>query len=152
MKERYIRRVRRNLRVSAAQKAEVLADLEQLFSEARARGESEAAVIGRLGDAAEYARAVGEELGMVRKPVLRLQVLLLCVCWGVAVASGVLFAVSRTMRITDGVIGFAQGSTDIRVTGAVDAGVLLLLPPAVAVLLSGVLLVRRILKRKRSRI
>lgn len=67
IKERYIKRVKRELRLPRRKKEEVARDLEEIFSSAMEHGETEEKVIERLGAPKEFADGAAEQFGVDNK-------------------------------------------------------------------------------------
>lgn len=64
MKERYIRRVKRQLCVSRRERAEIVRDLEEIFSSAAEHGETQMQVIERLGAPKAFADNAAAQFGV----------------------------------------------------------------------------------------
>lgn len=64
MKEQYIRRVKRALRLKNPEKAEVLRDLEEIFSSAEEHGEGAKQVMERLGSPKSFADNAAAQFGV----------------------------------------------------------------------------------------
>lgn len=64
MKEQYIRRVKRALKLKNPEKAEILRDLEEIFSSAEEHGEDAKQVIERLGSPKSFADNAAAQFGV----------------------------------------------------------------------------------------
>ena len=122
MKERYIRQALRKMKVSPQKKKEIARDLEEIFASAAEHGESEQAVMERLGTPEEYAAGISGQLPGKRRSVLRLTF----IAATAALSSCFMFLgiCMRTATIREpkggsasiGIIGGADGPTSILVT------------------------------------
>ena len=143
----YIRQVERNLRLPRGKKREVLRDLREIFDSAREHGESDAAVIDRLGPAAAYADTVSAPLGGKRRAGFALPAAVLAL----AVALIAVFLAAQAGRPPENVIGQADAMTQIRVTGGADLAPVFLAAGLLAAAAAAVLFVLRIRRRKGER-
>lgn len=66
MKTKYIKQVKNELAVSRKWKKEIERDLHEVFASAVEHGETEQAVILRLGSPREFANSIHEQLGIGR--------------------------------------------------------------------------------------
>lgn len=112
MREEYIRKVKKKLALSRRQKAEILRDLSEAFDSAAEHGETEAAVIGRLGSPEDFAVNMEETLGVNRaqSKMRKRKLWTLCLC-GVAVicfAGAILY---KSAAVPDSVIGQEDAMT-----------------------------------------
>ena len=114
MREQYMRQVEKALDLPRRAKKEVLRDLGEVFDSALEHGESEADVAARLGSPQEFAAAAREQLEPKNRSRLG---------WAVSgvlavAAAAVLAAYISAPKPPEGAIGWAAGSTDIAVAGA----------------------------------
>ena len=114
MREQYMRQVEKALDLPRRAKKEVLRDLGEVFDSALEHGESEAEVAARLGSPQEFAAAAREQLEPKNRSRLG---------WAVSgalavVAAAVLAAYISAPKPPEDAIGWAAGSTDIAVAGA----------------------------------
>lgn len=148
MKKRYIRQVERALTVSRRQRLEIRRDLEELFASAAENGEDETQVLQRLGSPAELARELEGRPCSCRAGRAGWRTALWSALAGAAgLTAFSLYGAVRAARVPENAIGFAQGSTGIRVQGAWDLSPLLLLAGAAALLAAALLAVRFIRRR-----
>lgn len=145
MKEAYIKRVKRELSGPRSQRREVVRDLEEVFASALEHGETEQAVIERLGPPETFAAGVAEQLGQKRRP--RRGMIAAAVAAVLAVVLLGIFAVSRLLRTPVGVIGQADARTGIQVVGAFDGSLLLLGLGVIAAVAAGILFIRCLRRR-----
>lgn len=119
MKERYIRQVKKALRVPRRRKAEIVRDLDEIFASAMEHGETEQQVIGRLGTPREFADRAAAQFG-VDAAALRMQKRLISIGIALAAAAAAfaLYAAAKAAAIPDGVIGQADARTNIQIAGA----------------------------------
>lgn len=119
MKERYIRKVSRALRMPREQKKEVLRDLNEIFASAEEHGETVQQVIERLGSPRNFAAGVMgcADLQGMNKP-RRKGILVTLAALLAAVAALALAVVTGTGRNAPNVIGQADAMTSIQVEGA----------------------------------
>lgn len=139
MKKRYIRQVAGRLCFSRRRNREILRDLEEIFAAAQEHGEGGEQVLERLGTPAEYVHNLEMQLGQdgaARRQKRR--GLCLAVSAVLAAVSLTAYALSRACRLPEDAIGFAQGSTDITVTGSVDVSFLLAAVGAAALIAAAV--------------
>ena len=150
MKERYIRQVERALTSPRARKREILRDLEEIFSSALEHGETEQAVIDRLGPPEAFAAGMEEELGSRRGRGAAGAVAGIAAAV-LAVGCAAVFAAARLLRAPEEVIGGADSMTGIRVLGGFDWSWALLGLGAAAAVLAAVLLARVLARRGRGK-
>lgn len=125
MRERYIREVERALALPRGKRREVLTDLSEIFDSAREHGETEAAVLERLGPPQVYAAGVEEQLGMDRGLLRRRRLTWAAAAAILAAAAWGLLAFLFSKQMPDGVIGQADAMTAIQVQGMVNPAWLL---------------------------
>ncbi|MCI8600644.1 MAG: DUF1700 domain-containing protein [Oscillospiraceae bacterium] len=140
MKEQYLRQTAKALHLPRKAKQEILRDLAEIFDSALEHGETEAQVVKRLGNPAEFADDAAKQLGFdnhasaKRRHIFAIALSLIVA----AIAFGI-YAAARMNKAPKGVIGQADAMTHILVVGSIDvSGVLLvigLLAAAAAVLL-----------------
>jgi len=141
VKERYIERVLRAL--PRARRAGVRRDLEEIFADSQARGESEAQVLERLGPPEAFARGVAPG---ARRGAGAVWFFVCAAAAVLALGAAALAAVLRR-RIPAEAIGGAAGMTGIRVEGASWLPLLWLL--GLAALAAAVALGIRLLRARR---
>ena len=141
MKERYIERVLRAL--PRARRAGVRRDLEEIFADSQARGESEAQVLERLGPPEAFARGVTPG---ARRGAGAVWLIVSAAAAVLRPGAAALAAVLRR-RIPAEAIGGAAGMTGIRVEGASWLPLLWLL--GLAALAAAVALGIRLLRARR---
>ncbi len=126
MKDHYIKQVGKKLAVPRAKRKEILRDLEEIFLTAQEHGEDEQQVIDRLGAPEEFAQHIEESFGsngpVRRKTAAAAGIGILC---AVAVICFSLYGTACATRVPEEAIGYAQGSTDIAVNGAVNMAAVL---------------------------
>ena len=120
MREQYIKEVERALALPRSKRREVAEDLREIFASALEHGETEAAVLERLGPPRDYAAGVEELLRVDRNRLRRRRLAfaaaaaaLAAVLWGLLI-----FLVSRRPPVE--VIGQSDAMTSIQVQGAID--------------------------------
>ena len=116
----YIKQVKRALRVSRAQKREIIRDLTEAFASAREHGETEAQVLERLGAPEAFARSMEEQLGVDRnrqRRKLLAGAVFMTVC---AAACLGIHAAVRSGSAPANAIGGADAMTSIQIGGALD--------------------------------
>lgn len=116
MKEQYISQVLRAL--PRSRRAAVRRDLEEIFSGAQARGESEAQVLERLGPPADFARGAAPATRPRRGNAIGFA---LCSAAAVLILGASAAAQIGRSRFPADAIGGAEGMTGIRVEGSFDA-------------------------------
>lgn len=121
MKEQYMKQVERELSVTRKRKKEIARDLEEAFSSALEHGETEAAVIERLGTPKEFSERMEEQLGGSRpwqKEKRAVHIGFMAVC--AAVLFGV-YSMMQLRRTPAGIIGQADAMTAIQIEALVEA-------------------------------
>ena len=150
MKERYLRQVSKRLHLPRETKREVLRDLEEAFASAAEHGEAEAQVIERLGTPEEFAAGIHEQLGIPaaeragwkRQAGLTLSVL-------IAAAAFCAAHLIHAATPAAGVIGQADATTTIQITGGgADVFSILILLGSVALLAAIGIILRGIHRKK----
>ena len=147
MREQYIREVERALTLPRSKRREVLTDLGEIFDSAREHGETEAAVLERLGPPQVYAAGVEEQLGMDRGLPRRRRLVWAAAAAILAAAAWGLLAFLLSKQAPEGVIGQADTMTGIQVLGIVNP-VWLLAGLGLAATLAAVWLVLRAVGRR----
>lgn len=161
MKEQYIKRVKRLLKVPRQKKREILRDLEEAFASAAEHGETEQQVLERLGTPEAFAAAMTESGDMAAFQRQRTLTGLWVSLAVSAAAFGGWAAVTTAWKTSLGIIGGADGPTVIFVTGdgalwsvlsnltiGPSGAPLLILVGAIALLTAVVQLIRLIRHRK----
>lgn len=148
-KDEYLRQVRRALTVSRRQKAEILRDLEEAFASGREHGETEEQVAERLGAPEEFAACIQEQLD---PPGQRQHRQRLCIgtLLFLALAAFALWFYLQSLRFPKGIIGQANSTTTIWVSGpAWDLLPMILLPVAgLAALAAAIFFTLRYFRKK----
>lgn len=121
MKDRYIRKVMKLLKLPRTRKTEIRRDLEEAFASAAEHGETESAVIERMGSPESFAQSVS---GNLRKPHGYTGALL-CLTLSLFCLGTYVFA--KMLQPAEGIIGQADAMTGILVSSAgIDFSLLLL--------------------------
>ncbi|MGI5894575.1 MAG: DUF1700 domain-containing protein [Candidatus Merdivicinus sp.] len=109
-RQSYLHQVKRQLSLPRSEKAKILRDLNEMFDSAAENGETEAAVIERLGSPTEFAAGFGS-----RKKFRPVGSIILAIC------AVLLFGISAALRWNPisvaNTIGGADGPTQIYVSG-----------------------------------
>lgn len=146
MKDKYIRAVLKALSVPLRQKKEIRRDLEEAFASAQEHGETEAAVIERLGTPEEF--ALGLTGSPRRLPAFKSAICLLLPALLCLLTS----AVSLMQKPSEEIIGGAVSMTGIVVAANGFSLTHLLFQIGLILLIaSSVLFIRTILKRRRTK-
>lgn len=119
MKQQYIRRVKKALKLPREQKAEVLRDLDEAFASALEHGETERQVIERLGTPDVFADSIHEQLG-IACPDRRGRKRRICIAL-TALVSAIAFAIAffmRAERPAQNIIGQADAMTNMQIVGS----------------------------------
>lgn len=115
MGERYIKQVNRKLKLSRSRRKEIIHDLEELFAEATACGETEEKVIERLGTPEEYAREcltnLQDEIEKVKK--FRNRIILMIVTFVIAFVCMFPYISVHLHNVPADAIGYADAGTGI---------------------------------------
>ena len=116
MKKQYFKQVAR--RLPRRLRAKVLRDLEELFACALENGETEQQLIARLGTPTELAQSMSD----LPAPGARRRVWLPVMFGVLAFLAFSAYGLARVMQadVPAEAIGFAQGSTDMIVSGSAD--------------------------------
>ena len=139
MKKQYIAKVKRLLILPGASKAEVLRDLEEIFRSGNENGETDEQIIKRLGEPEEFVLEIENGLGVdIEKYKNKLKI-----CAGILLTVGIImlaFCVRGwTWRAVEshalGIIGGADGSTQIMIASSAGIDFLMLFSAAAAVIL-----------------
>ena len=151
MKEQYIRKVGRALRLPESDKEDVIRDLREAFDSAEEHGETEQELLERLGTPREYANNIHEQLGMLerlrgRRKMLG-RILILITVSAVTLLSGLSLIFLRDFQTPPGVIGQANGMTQIQVVGEFPDPAWLLLFIGFIALAAGIFLFIRYLRK-----
>lgn len=118
MKEQYIRQVRKELHLPRRIRAEVVRDLGEIFASAAEHGESEAAVIERLGRPEEFAALTAKQFGVDNAaPRQRARLLSVLLAAMLAAAAFVVYAVLEAAKVPADAIGQADAQTNIQIAG-----------------------------------
>ena len=146
MKEQYIRQVRKELHLPRRIRAEVVRDLGEIFASAAEHGESEAAVIERLGRPEEFAARTAKQFGVDNAASL-LSVLLAAM---LAAAAFVVYAVLEAAKVPVDAIGQADAQTNIQIAGTfgLDAAKLMLAAGIIAAGFAALQIIRAIRSRR----
>lgn len=157
MKAQYINQVKKHLLVSGKAKKEIVRDLEEIFASAAEHGETEAAIIERLGSPAEYAAEANGAFGYEGKDKkskigVIVRVLVAAVALVFAVFSVILYNFTKTPLHSVGVIGGADGPTTIILANpSLPGGTVLLVFAGIALIVFVWMLVSLVRsKRKRG--
>ena len=119
MKERYIRQVKKALRVPRRRKAEIVRDLDEIFASAMEHGETEQQVIGRLETPQEFADRAAAQFGVDAAALrMRKRIISIGIALAAAAAAFALYAAAKATAIPDGAIGQADARTNIQIAGA----------------------------------
>ena len=147
MKEQYIRQVRKELHLPRRIRAEVVRDLGEIFASAAEHGESEAAVIERLGRPEEFAARTAKQFGVDNAAPRLLSVLLAAM---LAAAAFVVYAVLEAAKVPVDAIGQADAQTNIQIAGTfgLDAAKLMLAAGIIAAGFAALQIIRAIRSRR----
>ena len=115
MKERYIRQVKRELRLPRKAKAEVLRDLKEIFTSAEEHGETAQQVIARLGTPKEFAGSIRPDAAQSAAGKGRASAIASA---AVAVTAFGIYAAAAAAKAPRGAIGQADAMTNIQIEGA----------------------------------
>lgn len=119
MKDQYIKQVEKELHLTRKAKAEVMRDLNEIFTSAAEHGETEQQVIERLGTPKEFADSTAEQFGVDNAaPQKRKGIVSSVAALVIAVAAFVIYATTKSGKVPDGAIGQADATTNIQVEGA----------------------------------
>ena len=144
MKDNYIRSVLRAISLPRSRKKEIRRDLEEAFASAREHGESEAAVIDRLGAPEDFARSLAGSPR--RSPSFKAAVVLLIP----ALLCLLICAAALMQTPSEAIIGGAVSVTGITVLGSGPSLIQLLFQIGSILLIgSAILFIRTIIKRRR---
>lgn len=122
---KYIKQVSKELSVSRKRKKDVIRDLEELFDSALENGETEQQLIERLGPPQEFAKNIDEQFGVDRTEKKKKNtVVSVVVSLAAAAVAFIIYAVSSSTRVPSNAIGYAESTTQIKITG--DIGIDLL--------------------------
>lgn len=152
MREKYIKKVKKELSVSRNKKHEIIRDLNEAFDSAREHGESEKKVIDRLGTPKDFAESMEETIGFSRvqyREKTKKSVAIFCLC-GVAVFCLIAALAVQKSALPDNVIGQADAMTSITVSGSFpfDVSTVLLMIGFVFAVIAVFLIVGLIRKKK----
>lgn len=149
MKTEYIEQVKNELAVSRKWKKEIERDLHEAFASAVEHGETEQAVILRLGSPREFANSIHEQLGIGRMERRRKQERFKI---GFAAMIMILaFSLSgfiQSLRVPRNVIGQADGTTSIKIEAAAIDPILIFVLLGTAALSAAVVFGIRYIRRK----
>lgn len=151
MKEQYIRQVRKELHLPRRIRAEVVRDLGEIFASAAEHGESEAAVIERLGRPEEFAARTAKQFGVDNAaPRQRARLLSVLLAAMLAAAAFVVYAVLEAAKVPVDAIGQAEAQTNIQIAGTfgLDAAKLMLAAGIIAAGFAALQIIRAIRSRR----
>lgn len=153
MGENYIKQVKRELRLSPKVRREIVRDLNEIFASAMEHGETEAAVIQRLGPPKEFADSAARQFGVDTAAVRRrARGIFGGAALATAVAAFAVYAVISVGRVPAGAIGHADVMTTMQVEGAaVDLAQIILLVGAMAAVFAVATLLQIVCDNRRSR-
>lgn len=113
MKQHYINKVMRKLKIPANRKKEIARDIEEAFSSALEHGETVQQVIERLGSPEEFAANInGQELSKTPKKI-RIGIMASA---AISILSFIAYCFTRSQRIPASAIGQADAMTTIQIT------------------------------------
>lgn len=152
MKEQYIKQVEKELSLSRKAKKEIVRDLIEVFDSALEHGETEQEVIERLGTPQEFAANTAEQLGVdnislrKRKGVISSVIALV-----ISIVAFATYAVTRSGKVPDGAIGYAEAMTNIQVEGnfGMDISKIILVVGLIAAVIAVIQIVRTIQQSRR---
>jgi Predicted membrane protein len=149
MREKYIKKVKKELAVSRKQKCEIIRDLNEAFDSAKEHGETEKQVIDRLGSPKDFADNIHEQFGINyierQKRKKQIQIGIAITTMIITFAIGILI---RTSRAPENVIGQADSMTSIQINGpAIDLSVLFMSLGIVALVIAVALIIRYIRRK-----
>lgn len=153
MKERYIRQVRRSLRLPHKAKKAVARDLTEIFDSALEHGETEQAVVERLGTAQEFAAEAEKQLRDGGGAHWRWGEFLTCL---VAVAASITafgaYAIAKAEKRPVEVIGGAGSLTNIQIEAAygVDVSAIILAFGIAASTIAAAQIIRTVKRNRRA--
>ena len=125
MKDKYIKRVGKNLRFSGSKKREILRDLKEIFASALEHGETEEQVIQRLGAPETFAASVNREQNAERTGLLKRKGMLSSIiALSIAVAAFAVYGVMQFRSMPSGGIGQAQATTNIQIESMLHVNIL----------------------------
>lgn len=153
MKERYIRQVKKALRIPHRTKAEIVRDLDEIFASAAEHGETEQQVIGRLGTPREFADRIAAQFGVDPAAArLRRRIGSIVIALAAAAAAFACCVAEKAAAVPDGVIGQADARTNIQITGAFGVNMLAVIFAfgAAAAVFAAVQIVRTVRGRKEA--
>lgn len=150
-KEKYIKAVKRKLSVPDDLKNSVLEELSETFDSAKEQGESADDLIKRLGTPKEFAKDVMKSADLTSEQKKRMgqrkNIIKVIIVFIIAAAAFTGYYIYQ--RISMGsVIGYANGSTNIQITGGFGNILPILLYVGVCAVIAGLLIYRIRLKRK----
>lgn len=151
MKEQYIKQVEKELHLSHKAKAEVVRDLNEIFTSAAEHGETEQQVIERLGTPKEFADSTAEQFGIDNAaPKKRKGIVSSVTALIIAVAAFVIYATTKACKVPNGAIGQADATTNIQVEGAFafDALQLILIVGIIAAVFAIIQIIRTVRNNK----
>lgn len=125
MKEQYIKRVKKELHISAKVKKEIVRDLNEIFSSAAEHGETEQQVIKRLGTPKEFADNTAEQFGVDNAISQKWKdIISIIVAFLIAIISFVVYFSIQSIKSPNGAIGQADAMTNIQIEAAFGFDVL----------------------------
>lgn len=150
-KEKYIETVKRKLNVPDDLKKSVLEELRETFDSAREHGESENDLINRLGTPKEFVQDVIKNAdltdGQKKYMKQRKNIIRTIISFVIAAAAFTGYYIFRRVSMGN-VIGYADGSTNILVTGEWENIFIILFYIAVFAVIIGLLISLACLKKK----
>ena len=151
MRERYIKQVEKELRLSRKEKKEVVRDLEEIFSSAMEHGETDQQVIERLGTPKEFADSTAEQFGVDNTALRKRKEIISCVMGlFVSAISFLIYAAAQIGKVPEGTIGQADAMTNIRIEGtAFHAPQIILAVGILAAVFAAVQIIRTVCKNRR---
>ena len=150
MKKQYIKQLKRILLIPRKKRKEIIEDLEEAFASALANGETEQAVVERLGSPDEFARNIEEQLGVNVQYQKGKRFFFLVVVGVIAIIFFSLMLFIQSQQFPKNVIGQADGMTSIQLFSPFpfNFSLLFLLLGIVALAVFTVLLIRYLRTRK----
>ena len=153
MKERYIRQVRRSLRLPHKAKEAVARDLTEIFDSALEHGETEQAVVKRLGTAQEFAAEAEKQLRDGGGAHWRWGEFLTClVAVAVSITAFGACAIAKADKRPVEVIGGAESLTNIRLEAAygVDISAIIFAFGMIAAAIAAAQIIRTVKRSRRA--
>lgn len=152
MKEQYIKEVEKELSLPRKVRKDVVRDLNEVFASALEHGETEQQVIERLGTPEEFAENIAEQLDFgTATPQKRKGIISSVAALVVAVAAFSVYAIIRSGKLPDSVIGQADAMTSIQVEGvfSFDTSQIILIVGLIAATIAVIQVIRTVRKNRR---